>query len=356
MISSTIDMRCPILNELPPPPPGKTGWPWTEESPQLPDTMPDGSPGPRVSIVTPSYNQAQFLEETIRSVLLQGYPNLEYIIIDGGSTDGSVDIIRKYEPWLAYWVSERDKGQADALNKGLRIAKGDIIGWLNSDDLYEPGALSLVARYFVKYPEACVVYGNITFVDEHSAPVRQVRPNYSREKFVQWWRYKNVGVPSCAAFYRREVFDQVGGFDTNLHYVLDYEFYLRAGEFYGFHYLPELNSCFRVHTTSKTGTSSTPFARDTMRIVKSYWGQRDPLKMPFLLLSAWRSYWRAVLNDILSGAESGSPLTLLRYLWALLLYPGLSLQLWFWKASLQRALGPQRAASLKRVLTEYRVI
>jgi len=263
-----------------------------------------------------------------------------------------VEIIRKYEDRLAYWVSERDKGQADALNKGLRIAKGDIIGWLNSDDLYEPGALSLVARYFANHPEAYLVYGNITFVDEDGTPIRQVRPNYSREKFVQWWRYANVGVPSCAAFYRREVFDRAGGFDSSLHYVLDYEFYLRAGEFYDFYYLPELNSYFRIHPTSKTGTESSPFAREIIQIVKNYWSKRDPLKARLLLLSAWRSYWRAVLNDILSGAGSGSPLTLLRYLWAIVLHPSLVLQPWFWKARLQRTLGPQRAASLKRLLTE----
>jgi glycosyltransferase involved in cell wall biosynthesis len=138
-------MRCPTLSELPPPPSGKTGWPWTQASPQLPDQMPDGAEWTKISIVTPNYNYGRFIEETIRSVLLQGYPNLEYIVIDGDSTDESVEIIKKYEPWLTYWVSEKDKGQANAINRGINLATGEWFNWLNSDDILLPNAfLTLV--------------------------------------------------------------------------------------------------------------------------------------------------------------------------------------------------------------------
>ncbi len=145
-------MRCPTLSELPSPPPGKTGWPWTKETPQLPDRMPDGRAWPQITIVTPSYNQGQFIEETIRSVLLQGYPNLQYMVIDGGSTDASAQIIQKYTPWLDYWVSEADRGQAHAINKGLERATGMVAAYLNSDDIYLPGALGHVGQTYVKRP------------------------------------------------------------------------------------------------------------------------------------------------------------------------------------------------------------
>ncbi len=134
----------PGLLGLPAAPPGKAGWPWTAEGPSLLQTMPDGAPWPRISIVTPSFNQGQFIEETIRSVLLQGYADLEYIVIDGGSTDGSVGIIKKYKRWLTYWVSEPDRGQSHAINKGFARATGGVLAWLNSDDLYAPGALRKV--------------------------------------------------------------------------------------------------------------------------------------------------------------------------------------------------------------------
>ena len=138
-------MCCVRLAELPPPPTGSTGWPWTEESSQLPATMRDGRPWPCISIVTPSLNQGQFIEETIRSVLLQGYPDLEYTIMDGGSTDNSVEIIKKYEPWIAHWESKRDRGQAHAINKGLNCSTGYWFQNINSDDVLSLGALGTVA-------------------------------------------------------------------------------------------------------------------------------------------------------------------------------------------------------------------
>jgi glycosyltransferase involved in cell wall biosynthesis len=141
------------LKDLPAPPQGKIGWPWIERSSQLPDKMTDGSAWPHISIVTPSYNQGQFIEETIRSVLLQGYPNLEYIIIDGGSTDNTVEIIEKYESWISYWVSEKDSGQSDALNKGFAIGDGQICAYINSDDIFLPNALSKVSLAYAENPE-----------------------------------------------------------------------------------------------------------------------------------------------------------------------------------------------------------
>jgi glycosyltransferase involved in cell wall biosynthesis len=144
-------MRCPTLAELPPPPPGKTGWPWTEECPQLPDTRPDGSPWPRITIVTPSYNQGEFIEETIRSVLLQGYPDLEYFIMDGGSTDESVDKIIQYQAWLSHWCTGKDSGQADAITKALERASGIWFHNVNSDDVLLPNALQRIGSTNTAY-------------------------------------------------------------------------------------------------------------------------------------------------------------------------------------------------------------
>jgi glycosyltransferase involved in cell wall biosynthesis len=164
-------MHYPNLSELPPPPAGKTGWPWTQESKLLPEQMPDGSKWPQISIVTPNYNCGRFLEETIRSVLLQGYPNLEYIVIDGGSTDNSVEIIKKYEPWLTYWVSEPDKGQVDAINKGLQRVTGQWFNWLNGDDILLSGSLKTLATISNLQPEANWITGTGLFLSTEGALV-----------------------------------------------------------------------------------------------------------------------------------------------------------------------------------------
>src|SRR6266568_7556231 len=153
-------MRCPTIAELPPPPIDRVGWPWTEAKDWLPELQPNGQAWPKVTIVTPSYNQGHFLEETIRSVLLQGYPDLEYIVIDGGSTDGSIEIIQRYSKELAHWSSEPDGGPAAGLNKGFRGATGEIFSFLNADDFYLPGAFYRIANIFSADRSVDVVYGD----------------------------------------------------------------------------------------------------------------------------------------------------------------------------------------------------
>lgn len=154
-----------LINDLPNPPEGKIGWPWNEPSAIFPTTMGNSSDLPKISIVTPSYNQGEFIEETIRSVLLQGYPNLEYIIVDGGSTDNTVDIIKKYDDYISYWVSEPDNGQSHALNKGFSKATGDLIGWQNSDDYYSREAFKRVAEASKIYQDTDIFYGQVEILD-----------------------------------------------------------------------------------------------------------------------------------------------------------------------------------------------
>lgn len=259
-------MRCPSLSDFPPPPPGRSGWPWTEESLSLPGTMLHDSPWPRVSIVTPSYNQAQFIEETIRSVLLQGYPNLEYIIIDGGSTDGSVDIIRKYEPWLAYWVSEPDQGQADALDKGFSRASGEILGWLNSDDTYTPSAVSAASSFLQEHPEAVLVYSDFYSTDEHGQTMQLNRA----ESFDINRHLLGNQVAQPTVFLKRKVLQEIEGVDTDFHYVMDYDLWTRIALRFPFGLRPLPGAAlatFRMHSQSKSVSQNPAFAPEVFRML-----------------------------------------------------------------------------------------
>ncbi|MBF2083862.1 MAG: glycosyltransferase [Thermoleptolyngbya sp. C42_A2020_037] len=217
-------MRCPKLNELLDPPKERTGWPWTVESPQLPDTMPDGKPWPKISIVTPSYQQGQFIEETIRTVLLQGYPNLEYIIMDGGSQDETVEIIRRYERFLTSWVSERDRGQSDAINKGWSASTGDILYWLNSDDLLLPGTLAKVAEAFNREEGTQIVSGVCSVTDSKLVEYRIKPP---RDFDIEYFLMGELGPGQPAVFISRAVFEKVGPVDESLHYTMDREYWTR---------------------------------------------------------------------------------------------------------------------------------
>ncbi len=239
------------LDDLPAPPPGKVGFPWTSQSEGVGDRMPDGSEYPRITIVTPSYNQGQFIEETIRSVLLQGYPNLEYIVIDGGSTDNSIEVIRKYEPWLTYWVSEPDRGQTDAIQKGFARTTGVIWNWLNSDDILEPNALDAIARAYQKNTAATIFSGILTVFNATSA-FHHPLGFCSLSDVICVWEKWNVPQPSM--FLSRHACQVIGGLNSSLQYAMDYDLYLRLAKQKNFQV--EALNCpiarIRRHPASKT--------------------------------------------------------------------------------------------------------
>jgi glycosyltransferase involved in cell wall biosynthesis len=241
-------MHCPTLRELPPPYQEKTGWPWTKESSQLPDTMHDGSPWPKISIITPSFNQDKYIEETIRSVLLQGYPNLEYIIIDGGSKDGSVDIIKKYDKWLTYWVSETDEGQTNAINKGFKKSTGDILAWINSDDYYLANAFNQVIEFININPSIDLFYGDLFLLDEigGASEILKGRPFSIADQV----RYKYIAQQTC--FWRHDLFNKVGYLNETYENIFDVDFIIRASLKANLKYLPYLLACYRIQPEAKT--------------------------------------------------------------------------------------------------------
>lgn len=219
---------------------------------------------PKISIVTPSFNQGPYLEQTIQSVLDQNYPNLEYIIIDGGSTDESVEIIKKYERYLAYWVSEPDKGQSDALNKGLAKCTGAVFNWINSDDYLEPGALYTVAQAFVNNPHALQVCGYTRlFEDGTDKTVLKHRCELfeSTEKTIIQQRINQQG-----AFYNLQTIQQLGNINSTLHYVMDLELWLKFLSCYGqdrIILIDDLLAHFRLHPNSKTVEFKERFRRES---------------------------------------------------------------------------------------------
>ncbi|HXF86582.1 MAG TPA: glycosyltransferase family 2 protein [Anaerolineales bacterium] len=204
---------------------------------------------PLVSIVTPSFNQARYIEATIQSVLSQDYPRIEYLIVDGGSTDGTVDIIRKYESKLAWWVSEQDKGQTDAINKGFARANGEILAWLNSDDTYEPGAVSAAVRYLQEHPEIGMVYGDCNYINEEGRVIGKFPAAQTNYVLL---RRGYVHIPQQTTFFRADLWKQVGPLDPSFYFAMDYDLWTRIAARSEIKYVPQTWANFRLHTAGKT--------------------------------------------------------------------------------------------------------
>lgn len=246
-------MRCPSLSDLPPAPPEKSGWPWTEESPRLPISMPDCRSWPRISIVTPSYQQGPFIEETLRSVLLQGYPDIEYVVMDGGSKDESLSIIEKYSRCLTHFSSERDKGQSDALNKGFRKTTGAILGWLNSDDVLTPGTLESVAVEAAKEIQLPkLLAGTSEYRDVSGSKVIYDVSNVpsTMEELFDYAYGCYFAQPSV--FFTRSAWATAGELNTDLHFTMDLEYWIRVTSIGSIHKINRKLSWMRMHEDAKT--------------------------------------------------------------------------------------------------------
>ena len=204
---------------------------------------------PLVTIITPSFNQSRYIEATIQSVLSQDHPNIEYMIVDGGSQDGTVEIIKKYQDKLAWWVSEKDKGQTDAINKGFARAKGEILAWLNSDDTYEPGAISAAVRYLQEHPEVGMVYGDCNFINETGRVIGRFGSAQTNEHLL---RQGYVHIPQQTMFFRAELWKQVGPLDPSFYFAMDYDLWTRISARAELKYVPQTWANFRLHTSGKT--------------------------------------------------------------------------------------------------------
>lgn len=227
---------------------------------------------PKISVITPSYNQCKYIESTIESVLSPNYPNLEYIIIDGGSTDGSVDIIRNYQDKLAYWVSETDQGQTDALNKGFARATGDIFCWLCSDDLLESWTLWEVANYFQNNPEVSCVYGDTTWIDAENRLICK-RKELPFNRFI--FLYEHNFIPQPSTFWRRDLHEEIGLLNPEFEVSMDADLWLRFSEKTTLHHVSRPWSCMRLYSEQKTQRLKSRADEERRILCQKYFGKES---------------------------------------------------------------------------------
>jgi glycosyltransferase involved in cell wall biosynthesis len=278
---------------------------------------------PLVSIVTPSYNQGTYLEAAVQSVLAQDYPRVEYLIVDGDSTDSSLEIIRRYADRLTWWVSEPDSGQAEAINKGLARARGEIVAWLNSDDLYLPGAVSDAVSLFEAKPEVGMVFGDAVTIDSHGIPLNSlIFGDWGIKELAQ---FRIICQP--AVLLRRVAVEQAGYLDPDFDYMLDHQLWLRVASSWGIDHAASTWAAARHHPTAKNVAQAAAFSQEIYRIVE--WMESDPVLKEILERDRRRIMGGAHRLSARYLLDGGLPASALRAYWrALLAWPSFTLQHW----------------------------
>lgn len=289
---------------------------------------PDSYVLPKITIITPSYNQGQYIEQTIQSVIAQNYPNLEYIIIDGGSTDNTVEIIKKYEQHLAYWVSEPDRGQTHAINKGLVKATGDIIAYLNSDDYYLPHTFFEVAEHYNRFPDVDLFHGGCRYVNERGDKIGEQWANISKfEEIIDlwgvWWQKRQFVQPEV--FWTKRITEKVGLFNEDLYFVMDYEYWCRILQNNGkVGKIDAELTCFRF-TPEQKSNHSEKVAEELLQVVRPLiWSSSTliPFKQRLILQGRWL-HQAKLLQQIKDSVKNGDRRTVrwLKSIGVILHYP-----------------------------------
>ncbi|MFD2938164.1 glycosyltransferase family 2 protein [Spirosoma flavum] len=212
---------------------------------------------PKISVITPSYNQGQFIRQTVESVLSQEYPNLEYIVVDGLSTDNTLDVLASYSVDQLKLITEKDRGQTDAINKGIRLATGDILCWLNSDDIFLPGALQTVGQYFAQHPDSCWLTGDCQIINEVGKPIQgpiQLYKRLLRSLVPAFYLGLTNAICQPSTFWLRSAHQTLGMLDEQLHYTMDYDWWLRLNKLHSPAILTQPLAAFRIHSQSKGGS------------------------------------------------------------------------------------------------------
>jgi GT2 family glycosyltransferase len=311
-----------------------------------------GDPPPEISIITPCYNAVRHLRDAIESIRRQEGVRVEHIVVDAGSKDGTIDVLREYPD--VRWISEPDQGQADAFNKGISMARAPLIGWLNADDAYEPGAIAAVVRFFREHPEAYLLNGHLVRVDPAGNQLEFLPAKSSRFWLRHFWfRWYWLNHPST--FYRKTLFDEIGPIDTRLHYAMDYDFYLRASQRFEFYDIDLLTTRMLVHPDAKTSRGWDNFAADVQRTLAKVWKPKHPLFYAYSLLGVRIYAARSHLVESFIGLREGRRKEALRELgraaawWPLLpLLP--SFYTYCGRTGLRVLLGESRYVRLKQGL------